>query len=187
MAKGKTKGIDTTKGIAIAKSIQKEVINGKSNGIWYYTMNRVKALNDSKIFAGIMIIIINIASKFVTFKVSKTMESYLKFNFSRDVLVFAITWMGTRDIFIALGMTLLFVFVADYLFNEDSMLCCLPKSVVSHQVAKLNEPAKKPTTEEVIKAKMVLEKAGEGVKSGDALADAQMNPGAYRESFTMMN
>jgi hypothetical protein len=178
------------KGIAkgIAKDMTKGIMNQKEQpkGVWEYILNHVKALNDSKIFAGMMIIIINIASKFVTFKVSKTMESYLKFNFSRDVLVFAITWMGTRDIFIALGMTLLFVFIADYLFNEDSMLCCLPKSVVSQQVAKLNEPAKKPTSEEVIKAKIILEKAGEGVKSGDTLADAQMNPGAYRESFTIM-
>lgn len=168
---------------SMENGLKPEVIKGD---IWNYVLNQVKALNDSKIFAGIMIIIINIASKFVTFKVSKTMESYLKFNFSRDVLVFAITWMGTRDIFIALGMTLLFIFIVDYLFNEDSMLCCLPKSVVSEQVAKLNEPTKKPTSEEVIKAKIILEKAGESVKSGDTLADAQMNPGAYRESFTMM-
>ena len=62
----------------------------------------------------IMIIIINIASKFVTFKVSKTMESYLKFNFSRDVLVFAITWMGTRDIYIALVLTILFIIIFDF-------------------------------------------------------------------------
>jgi len=178
MAKGIVKGL--------TKGIQNEVIKGKPKGIWEYTLNHVRALNDSKIFAGMMIIIINIASKFVTFKVSKTMESYLKFNFSRDVLVFAITWMGTRDIFIALGMTLLFVFIADYLFNEDSMLCCLPKSVVSKQVAKLNEPAKKPTSEDIVKAKMVLEKAGEYIKTGDTLADAQMNPGAYKESFTVM-
>ena len=165
-----------------------DIKNSKSTitQIFSYLHNQVQVLNGSKIFAGIMIILLNISSKYVNIKLSKTMESYLKFNFSRDVLVFAITWMGTRDIFIALGMTLLFVFVADYLFNEDSMLCCLPKSVVSQQVAKLNEPAKKPTSEEVIKAKMVLEKAGEGVKTGDTLADAQMNPGAYRESFTMM-
>jgi hypothetical protein len=168
----------------ISKGIKPKDI--QPTGWWDYVSNHVKALNDSKIFAGMMIIIINIASKFVNFKVSKTMESYLKFNFSRDILVFAITWMGTRDIFIALGMTLLFIFIADYLFNEDSMLCCLPKSVVTEQMAKLDDPNKKPTAEEVIKAKIVLEKAGESGKSGDTLADAQMNPGAYRESFTMM-
>jgi hypothetical protein len=145
--------------------------------------NRVSSLNQSKIFAGIMIIIINIASKFVNFKVSKTLESYLKFNFSRDILVFAITWMGTRDIYIALGMTLFFVLMADFLLNENSSMCVLPQSYTSKQVAKLDDSSKAPSQEEVIKAKLVLEKAG--VKQNNDLADAQMNPEVYKESFTV--
>lgn len=155
---------------------------------WFQNMlnsihNRVSSLNQSKIFAGIMIIIINIASKFVNFKVSKTLESYLKFNFSRDILVFAITWMGTRDIYIALGMTLFFVLMADFLLNENSSMCVLPQSYTSKQVAKLDDSSKAPSQEEVIKAKLVLEKAG--VKQNNDLADAQMNPEVYKESFTV--
>ena len=157
-------------------------ITGMSS-LYLYVHNKVKSLNDSKIFAGLMIIIINIASKFVNFKVSKTMESYLKFNFSRNILVFAITWMGTRDIFIAIGFTLLFVLIADFLMNEESDLCCLPKSYTTQQVAKLNEPSPTPSPEDVIKAKLVLEKAGAQEKPD--LADAQMNTGIYKESFTV--
>lgn len=157
-------------------------ITGMSS-LYLYVHNKVKSLNDSKIFAGLMIIIINIASKFVNFKVSKTMESYLKFNFSRNILVFAITWMGTRDIFIAIGFTLLFVLIADFLMNEESDLCCLPKSYTTQQVAKLNEPSPTPSPEDVIKAKLVLEKAGAQEKPD--LADAQMNTAIYKESFTV--
>ena len=122
--------------------------------------NRVQTLNQSKIFAGIMIIIMNIASKFVTFRVSKTVESYLKFTFSRNVLVFAATWMGTRDIYIAIGMTLMFILVLDVLLNEESRFCCLPESYINHHVSKLEgmENAM-PTQEEIVKAKLVLEKA----------------------------
>jgi hypothetical protein len=169
------------------KKMVKEKTSEGFLSLFEYVHHKIRAVNDSKIFAGIMIIIINIASKFVTFKVSKTMESYLKFNFSRDILVFAITWMGTRDVYIAVGMTLLFVFLADYLFNENSALCCLPKSVTNKQVAKLNEPAKLPTPEEVIKARLVLERAGVSGGGGgnNDLADAQMNPTVYKESFTM--
>jgi hypothetical protein len=124
-----------------------------------YLHNHVLALNQSKIFAGLMIIIINIASKFVTFKLSKTMESYLKFTFSRNVLVFAITWMGTRDIYIAILMTLLFMFVADFLMNENSILCCLPSSFINKHVAMLEGFDGKPTQEEIDKSKKVLERA----------------------------
>ena len=159
--------------------VKKEVTQ---NSMLEYVNNYIKSLNDSKVFAGIMIIIINIASKFVTFKVSKTVESYLKFTFSRDALVFAITWMGTRDIYIALGMTILFSFVADYLLNESSDWCCLPKSYTNAQVAKLDNLNKEPTQEEIIKAKMVLEKV-KSVSTED-LADPYLNP-IYKEGFTV--
>ena len=67
-----------------------------------YIHANVQNVNQSKLFAGLIIITLNISSKFVTIKLSKTVESYLKHTFSRDVLVFAIAWMGTRDIYIAL-------------------------------------------------------------------------------------
>lgn len=125
-----------------------------------YLNDKVKALNQSKIFAGVMIVIINIASKFVTFKVSKTVESYLKFTFSRHMLVFAATWLGTRDIYVALFMTLMFMLIVDVLFNEKSMFCCLPESFTNEQVSKLEGMENQvPTTEEIVKAKIVLEKA----------------------------
>jgi hypothetical protein len=91
-----------------------------------YLHNHVMNINNSKLFAGLMIIVLNIASRFVTIKLSKTMESYLKYTFSRDILVFAISWMGTRDIYVAAGLTLAFIFVFDFLFNENSSLCILP-------------------------------------------------------------
>jgi len=127
-----------------------------------YTNNHIKALNQSKIFAGVMIVIINIASKFVVFKVSKTVESYLKYTFSRHMLVFAATWLGTRDIYIAALMTIIFIIVVDFLFNESSMFCCLPESFIDHHVSKLEGMENQvPTAEEIVKAKIVLEKAKE--------------------------
>jgi len=89
-------------------------------------------VNGSKLFAGLIIITLNISSKFVTIKLSKSMEAYLKYTFSRDVLIFAMAWMGTRDIYIALLMMLLFKLFANYLFNEDSKLCVLPERFTTY-------------------------------------------------------
>ena len=88
--------------------------------------DHVTNLNNSKIFAGIMIVILNVASKFVNFKFGSTTEKYLKYTFSRQILVFAMTWMGTRDIYIATIMTLAFILFFDFLFNEESSFCILP-------------------------------------------------------------
>ena len=91
-------------------------------------------MNNSKLFAGLMIIILNVSSKFVTIKLSKSMEAYLKYTFSRNILIFAIAWMGTRDIYIALGITVLFIVFMDYLLNEDSPYCCLPHDFTDYHL-----------------------------------------------------
>ena len=91
--------------------------------------HHVTNINESKIFAGLMIVILNIASKFVNFKFGPTAEKYLKYTFSRQILVFAMTWMGTRDIYIATILTLVFILFFDVLFNEDSRFCILPENL----------------------------------------------------------
>jgi hypothetical protein len=96
-------------------------------------------LNNSKFFAGIMIILLNVASKFANFKLSKSMESYLKHTFSRLVLVFAIAWVGTRDIYTALIICLVFTVTMDFLFNEESRFCCLTESFKTHHESLVND------------------------------------------------
>ena len=96
--------------------------------------NNVTMLNGSKIFAGFMIIVLQISSRFVTIKLSKTMESYLKYTFSKQILIFAIAWMGTRDIYIALAITILFSLIMDGFCNEDSSLCILPGSFKNYHI-----------------------------------------------------
>jgi hypothetical protein len=115
-------------------------------------------INNSKLFAGLMIIVLNVASKFVNIKLSKTMEAYLKYTFSRDILVFAIAWMGTRDIYIALIVTGVFMLCMDYFFNEESSFCCLPSNFTDYHVSLIkNDDAVTP--EQIKQAEEVLEKA----------------------------
>ena len=103
------------------------------------THNYISSLNNSKLFAGLMIITLNIASKFVTVKLSKTMEAYLKYTFSRQILIFTIAWMGTRDIYIALIISLVFMIFMDFLFNEESAFCCLPSEFTDYHVQLFHE------------------------------------------------
>lgn len=125
--------------------------------------DHVQAINNSKIFAGLMIITLNIVSKFANIKLSKTLESYLKYTFSRQILVFAIAWMGTRDIYIALFITVVYVILTEYLLHEESMFFVLPEEFRDYHISLLeNEGASDNITmEDVVKAKAVLEKARE--------------------------
>jgi len=123
--------------------------------------NTVQTLNKSKVFAGLMIITLNIASRFVTIKMSKTMQSYLKFTFSRYILIFAISWMGTRDIYIALIITLLFIILFEYLLDEESNFYIFSEEFKDYQKSKADdeEDEKEVTDEDLKKAEKTLERA----------------------------
>jgi hypothetical protein len=108
-------------------------------------------------FAGLMIITLNIASKFVTFKFGKSTEMYLKYTFSRQILVFAMAWMGTRDIYVSLGLTLVFIFLFDFLFNENSSLCILPNELKEYY----NNMDESISHDDYMKAKTTVEKFAE--------------------------
>jgi len=132
-------------------NIQSKIKSFQSN-INSYIQN----INNSKIFAGLMIIILNITSKFVNFRFSKSVERYLKYTFSKQILIFAIAWMGTRDIYISLIVTASFILCFDYLFNEDSAFCCLPNSIIEN--LKELEDHDAIAEEDVKKAQEIVEK-----------------------------
>lgn len=87
----------------------------------------VDYLNSNKFFAGIIMLTLNIGSRFVTIELSKSTESFLKWSVTRQLLIFAICWMGTRDIYISLVLTAVFIVLADHVFNHESQYCMLPK------------------------------------------------------------
>jgi hypothetical protein len=87
----------------------------------------VDKLNTSKYFIGIMMIMLNIGSKYITVKLSKSQEAYVRNYIIREILIFSVCWMGTRDIYISLIITSCFFVLTQHLFNEDSKFCILPE------------------------------------------------------------
>lgn len=119
-----------------------------------YINTHIVNLNQSKVFAGIVIIVLNISSKFVNIQLSKSMEAYLKYTFSRNILIFAMAWMGTRDIYTALFITGLFWLFTTYFLNEESPFCCLPESFTTHH--ENMQMQNTPTQDQINQAIVVL-------------------------------
>ena len=92
-----------------------------------YFNHHVMYLNNSKFFAGIVMILLNIGSKFITIQFSQSTEEYMKYTVTKQLMVFSMAWMGTRDIYTALGLTAIFTILSEHLFNEESSLCIVPQ------------------------------------------------------------
>ena len=124
------------------------------NQIKYYAHQ----LNNSKFFAGLVMIMLNIGSKYITIKLSKSQEAYLRNTVARQLLIFSIIWMGTRDVLISIAMTAAFSVLTDHLFNEESNYCVIPKYLRKYEKLIDDDNDGHITPEEVENATRILEK-----------------------------
>ena len=92
--------------------------------------NAINSLNSSTFFAGIMMICLNIGSRYIQLNLDESTESYIKYALTKEILVFTISWMATRNIYTALVLTAVFVVLADFALNEKSNYCILPKNFI---------------------------------------------------------
>ena len=88
-----------------------------------------ESLNENKLLVGLALIFMNIASKFIVIELSDTQKELLSNSILRQVLIFCVAFVGTRDVVIALILTAVFVVLVDGLLNEKSPMSILPASI----------------------------------------------------------
>lgn len=97
-------------------------INGHVNKIANY-------VNNNKYFYGLMMIILNIGSKYLTMDLSAPFhKAILSSTFMRRLLIFTIIFIATKDLKVSIILTAAFVIIALNLFNDKSKFCILPQS-----------------------------------------------------------
>lgn len=87
----------------------------------------VSSLNNSKYFAGMVMIMLNLGAKVVSVNFSNSTQEYLKYGVSKQLFIFSMAWMGTRDIYTSIILTAVFTVLSEHLFNEDSRFCIVPE------------------------------------------------------------
>lgn len=119
----------------------------------------IDSLNSSTFFAGIMMICLNIGSRYIQLNLDESTESYIKYALTKEIMVFTISWMATRNIYMSLGLTAVFIVLADFIMNEKSRYCLLPKKFIRSR--RMNElmDNKILSEKEINDAMEVLEKA----------------------------
>lgn len=90
-------------------------------------LDYINKLNRSKYFLGVLIIFLNLGSKFITIRMNDFHERVLRDTVGRELMIFAICFVGTRDILASILMSSLFIILNDYLFDENSDYCIIPR------------------------------------------------------------
>ena len=89
--------------------------------------NLTGGLNENKYFIGVMMIAVNIGSRFIITELSDSQKKMINNQNLRRLFIFGVFFMATRDIVSSLILTIMFVLLISGLFNEDSDLSLIPK------------------------------------------------------------
>ena len=87
----------------------------------------IKSINTSRIFAGLVLLILNLFSKFITIKLSDSQEALFTNVVIRRFVIFTVVFMATKDLLISLVLTAVFIVLVSGLFNENSKYCIIKK------------------------------------------------------------
>ena len=122
-------------------------------------IEEINNIVNSKYFTGVLMILLNIGSKYANIQLSKTQQQFFKGSIFRQLLIFTVAWSATKDIYVSIVLTASFHILTSYLFNEQCKYCILPKSWQEFEtVLDLNKDGK-VSKQEIDTAVGILRKA----------------------------
>lgn len=127
--------------------------------LYNYINSFAVQLNTNKFLIGISMLMLNVGGKYVQVKFHKSTEEYLKSAISKNFIVFCMVFIGTRDVIMALIVTVLFIIITDHLFNDESKYCLVPEKYKRILTAIDTNNDGKLSEEEIQKAIDILKKA----------------------------
>jgi hypothetical protein len=80
----------------------------------------VQDINMNPYLLGVAYIVLNLGGRFMVMSVTPAQEAFMQNIVFRPLLLFAIMFIGTRNLIVAFWLTMVFLFVLHYLLNENS-------------------------------------------------------------------
>tara|TARA_B100001093_G_C26523709_1_gene882878 strand:+ start:275 stop:658 length:384 start_codon:yes stop_codon:yes gene_type:complete len=87
--------------------------------------NVIHNLNNSKFFAGILMILMNLGSKYISLELSESQDEFFSNVVIRRIMIFTVVFIATKDIIVSFIITACFIILVSGLFNQDSKYCLI--------------------------------------------------------------
>jgi hypothetical protein len=85
--------------------------------VLHHVHHAVGVLNTSTIFAGVMLLLLNVGSRFIIHELSHDDKEYSENLILRRLAIFAVCFVGTKDLVISIILTAAFVILSAGLFR----------------------------------------------------------------------
>lgn len=122
--------------------------------IIYQSINN---LNNNKYFIGIMMVLLNLGSRYIFLELGKTHDMFFNHKIVRRSLIFTVFFVATRDIIASVLLSTFFIIFFLELTHEKSAYCILPSGYIKLDTN--NDGL--VSADEIKKAYLTLKHAGE--------------------------
>lgn len=111
----------------------------------------IEVLNNSKLFLGVMLILLNIGSRYLVDELSTNPDEYNRNIVLRRIAVFAVCFVGTRDLVTSILLTAGFIIIAQGV-SSRSREGMENKKKMEEEEKKVDQPAYDPSIPEMFTA-----------------------------------
>ena len=87
-------------------------------------------VNNSKISAGLALLMLNVGAKYVQGDMGRVHDKILSNEYVKKIIVFCLFFVATRDIAIAFLLTVFYVIIIDGILHEKRKFCIVPKRFI---------------------------------------------------------
>lgn len=112
-------------------------------------IQQLMSLNNSKVLAGVSIILMNVGSRFVISDLGIIHNKILASEGCKKIVIFAMFFVATRDVLIAFMLTIAYIIIVDGILHEKRKFCIIPKKYIDETIASVTE-------QEYFKAKEIV-------------------------------
>jgi len=148
----------------------------------------ISSINSNPYFIGVMMLILNLGGRFLSLEVSKGQEQFFSNPIIRRFLLFVVLFVGTRNILVAAGMTIIIIILLGYLLNENSDLFIFNSTAMKKSVKTVDNSSLGLSIEETMILKRLQDKQSQAQKvSDEPVKEVVQDPSAFQYYITSLN
>ena len=140
----------------------------------------VSSINSNPYFIGVMMLLLNLGGRFLSLEVTKGQEQFLSNPTIRRFLLFVVLFVGTRNILVAAGMTVIIIIVLGYLLNENSDLFIFHSTATKKPEKVAEVGTFGLSMEEMMILKRLQDKQAQSQKTPEAVKEVSHEPSAFQ-------
>jgi len=148
----------------------------------------INSFNSNPYFIGFMMLLLNLGGRHFATALTPEQDKFFQSPWFRRILTFVIFFVGTRNVIVSFVMTIIFVLLLAFVFNDESSLFLFKPSLNNENVKKVKKEELPPvglTPEETEIHRKLTEKIMKQTQEKKTIEDKTLEPADISSEITL--